>query len=111
MDEGLKNKAYLEASRLQKAGYDNEVISARLEKQGIPQELIDQVLMNLSIQKIKDRDELVRPFYNIALIKIGIGVLLAVVSAIVIPGQIYLPIGLIVGGIVYAISTKKNMMK
>jgi len=110
MDETLKRKAYLEGSRLKNAGYDNEVISARLEKQGIPQELIDQVLMNLSIQKIKDRDELVRPFYNIALIKIGIGVLLAVISAIIIPGQIYLPIGLIVTGVVFAISTKKKML-
>ena len=36
MDEGLKNKAYLEGMRLKKSGMDDEVLYARLEKQGIP---------------------------------------------------------------------------
>jgi len=49
MDEGLKNKAYLEGSRLKNAGYDDEVIFARLEKQGIPEELIKKVIANLQI--------------------------------------------------------------
>jgi hypothetical protein len=109
MDEGLKNKAYLEGARLKNAGHDNEVISARLEKQGIPEELIKQVIFNLSVQQSIDVNNQQRPFYNIALFKVGVGVLLAILSAILIPGKIYIPLGLIVSGVVYAILTKRNM--
>jgi len=73
----------------------------------MPEELIERVLYNLSIQKVIDTDKQIRPFYNIALIKIGIGALLAILTAIFIPGQIYLPIGLIATGIIYAVATKK----
>ncbi len=110
MDEGLKNKAYLEGSRLKNAGHDNEVIAARLEKMGIPEDLIKQVVFNLSIQQVVDNDKAARPFYYSALVKIAIGVLLAIISTIVIPGQIILPIGLIVSGIVVAVVTKKQML-
>ena len=109
MDEGLKNKAYLEGMKLKKAGYDNEVIYARLEKQGIPDDLIKQVLKNLSIQQKADiiKDE--KPFFTIAIMKIGIGVFLAIISAVVFPGHIYLPIGLIISGIVYALISNSKM--
>ena len=107
MDEELKNRAYLEASRLKKAGHDNEVIYARLEKLGCSDELIERVLFNLSVQKVIDNDKQIRPFYDIALIKIGVGILLAIASAVLIPGQIYLPLGLIATGIIYAVATKK----
>lgn len=109
MDEGLKNKAYLEGQKLKKAGYDNEVILARLDKQGIPEDLARQVIKNLSIQQHVDIVKEQTPVYNIALIRIGIGIALAIVSAIVVPGQIILPIGLILGGIVYAIIAKNKM--
>ena len=109
MDDELKKKAYLEGMKLKKAGYDNEVIYARLEKQGIPEELILQVLKNLSIQQKADIIKEEKPFFNIAILKIGIGVFLAIVSAILIPGEVYLPVGLIVGGIVYAIISKSKM--
>ena len=109
MDEGLKNKAYLEGIRLKKAGYDNEVIYARLEKQGIPEDLIQQVLTNLSIQQKADIIKEETPFFNIALLKIGIGVFLAIISAVVFPDRIYIPIGLIVSGIVYALISNSKM--
>jgi hypothetical protein len=110
MDEGLKNKAYLEGSRLKKAGHDDEVISARLEKMGIPPDLIKSVILNLSVQRVIDNDKTARPFYNVALFKVAIGVLLAIISTIVIPGKIILPIGLIVTGIIAAVATKKHML-
>ncbi|UOE47638.1 hypothetical protein MTO98_24820 [Mucilaginibacter sp. SMC90] len=103
MDEELKRKAYLQASKLKNEGLDNEVIYARLEKQGVPAELIEQVLTNLTVQKIIDVNDAQKPFFNLALLKIGIGVLLAVVSMVVLPGQVILPIGLIAGGIVTAV--------
>lgn len=110
MDEGQKNKAYLEGSRLKREGHDDEVISARLEKMGIPEDLIEQVIFNLSVQRVIDNDKTAKPFYNVALIKVAIGVLLAIISAIVIPGQIILPIGLIVSGIIAAVATKKHIL-
>jgi len=109
MDEGLKNRAYLEGMRLKKAGYDNEVIRARLDKQGIPDDLIQQVLMNLYIQQKVDIVKEEKPFFNIALLKIGIGVFLAIVSAVIFPDRIYIPIGLIVSGIVYALISNSKM--
>ncbi|MEO6148582.1 MAG: hypothetical protein ABIN95_13310 [Mucilaginibacter sp.] len=109
MDEGLKNKAYLEGSRLKKAGYDNEIIFARLEKQGIPEELAKQVIKNLTIQRKAEIFEQQKPFYNIAILRIGIGVFLAIASAILIPGHIYIPVGLILGGVILALMAKSKM--
>ena len=106
MSDELKNKAYSIAWKLKREGYDNEVICARLDKQGIPEELIKQVLTNLSIQQIVEVNKEQQPFYNLALLKIGIGVFLAIASAILIPGRVYIPIGLIVGGIAAAIFFK-----
>jgi hypothetical protein len=51
MDEELKRKAYLQASRLKNEGLDNEIIYARLEKQGVPIDLINQVLANFNCSK------------------------------------------------------------
>jgi hypothetical protein len=110
MDEEIKNKAYLEASRLKNAGYDNEVIYARLEKMGASEELAKRVIFNLSVQKVIDTDKQEQPFYYLAIFKIGIGIFLAILSAFIFPGQIYLPIGLIFSGIIYAYSSKKRMI-
>jgi hypothetical protein len=108
MSTELKNKAYLLASRLMHQGHDYEVIRARMDKEGIPEELIEQVFINLVKQKKVEIAKEQKSFYNIALIKIGIGILLAIVSMIIVPAYIILPIGLIVGGIASAIFFKPN---
>lgn len=109
MDESLKNQAYLEGMRLKKAGMDDEVIYARLEKQGIPDELIKSVLRNLNTQQKVEKVKEQQPLYYSGLLKIGIGVALAIISAIVLPGKIILPIGFIVSGILYALIARQNM--
>jgi len=113
MDETLKRKAYLEGTKLKNAGYDNEVIYARLEKQGIPEDLVRQVIQNLSIQQKKEVMEKVvekkAVSYNVALVKIGIGVSLAIASYIIIPEHAIIPIGLIFGGIFAAFASKLKM--
>ncbi|RYU90088.1 hypothetical protein EWM62_11135 [Mucilaginibacter terrigena] len=109
MDEGLKNKAYLEGQKLKKAGYDDEVILARLDKQGIPEHLAKQVVKNLNIQRHVEIVKEETPVYNAELIKIGLGIGLAIVSAIIFPGHIIIPAGLILGGIVFAIISKNKM--
>src|SRR5436190_1643560 len=109
MDEELKKKAYLEGMKLKKAGMDNEVIYARLEKQGIPNDLISDVIKNLNVQQKAEKVESQQPLYYSGLLKIGLGILLAIISAFVFPGKIILPIGFIVSGIIYAVIAKKNM--
>jgi hypothetical protein len=109
MDEGLKNKAYLEGQRLKKAGYDNVVILARLDKLGIPEDLALQVVRNLSIQQRVDIVKEQKPFFNIAILRVAIGVFLAIVSFILIPGQVYLPLGFIASGVVAAVIAKQKM--
>jgi hypothetical protein len=106
MDDTLKNKAYLEGQKLKKSGYDDEVIFARLEKQGIPEDLARQVIMNLSIQQRVEMVKEQTPFYNIALIKVGVGMVLAIVSYIIAPGIIILPLGFIATGIALAWQNK-----
>ncbi|MES2277420.1 MAG: hypothetical protein V4592_15455 [Bacteroidota bacterium] len=107
MDEGLKNKCYLEAMRLKKSGLDNEVIYARLEKQGIPAELIERVLKNITIQftaeVVKERREYFEVQSNARFIKAGAGVVLAIVSYFLFPDNLVVPIGCILGGVAFAI--------
>jgi len=109
MDEELKRKAYLEGIKLKKAGLDNEVIYARLEKQGIPDELIKNVLQNMNIQKKIDVIEEQKPFYYSGLLKAGLGFLLAAIVYFIYPGVVIIPIGLIISGIAYAIISKDKM--
>lgn len=109
MDEELRRKAYLEGMKLKKAGLDKEVIYARLEKQGIPDDLIKTVLQNMSIQQKRDVIVEQTPFYYSGLLKAGLGVLLAIISYVIFPNIIIVPVGLIVSGIAYAIISKKQM--
>jgi hypothetical protein len=109
MDEGLKNKAYLEGMRLKKSGMDDEVIYARLEKLGIPNDLIKNVIQNLNVQQKEQQVKDQLPLYYSGLIKIGIGVLLAIISATIFPGIIILPIGFVISGIIYSLIAKRNM--
>jgi uncharacterized membrane protein len=107
MDEELKRRAYLEGQKLQKVGYDAEVILARLDKMGIPEELAKQVAANLFIQQAVDESNREATSstikLNTALIRVGAGFALAVVVYLIFPGIIIIPIGLISGGIISAL--------
>ena len=105
----LKKKAYLAALRLKNAGLDPETIYARLEKQGIPEELAKQVARDVMIERKREAAEQAKPVYNFALIRIGIGVIIALISMLVFPGNFILPIGIIAGGIISALLAKKKM--
>jgi hypothetical protein len=106
MDEELKKKTYLDAMRLRNSGLDDEVIYARLEKQGVPSDLINRVLQNMSMQtkidvakKVQEHNEVKSNAY---LIKAGAGVLVAIVSFFLFPGNMIIPVGCILGGIAWA---------
>jgi len=110
MDEGLRNKAYLEASRLKRSGLDNEVIYARLEKQGIPPDIINRVIQNINLQNVADQTNERQEHYevksNTYLFKAGAGILLGIISYFMFPDTPIIPIGCVVGGICLAIFYK-----
>jgi hypothetical protein len=106
--EEIKKKAYLMGLKLKNSGLDAETIYARLEKQGIPGDLAKEVVRDTLIERKKDVVKQTEPVYNFALIKIGIGIVLALISYLITENLI-LPIGLIAGGIISALIAKKKM--
>lgn len=110
-EEELKKKAFLEGMKLMRAGMDREVIYARLEKQGIPEEIINHAIQNLFIQKKVEQVKELTPFYNVALFRIAIGLVLALIWYMFNPYEYIIPIGLIGGGIISAIMLRNQMDK
>jgi hypothetical protein len=105
----VKKKAYLMGMRLKNSGLDAETIYARLEKQGIPEELARQVAKDTVMERRREVAKEAEPTYNFALIRIGIGIALAVISYLILPGNVVLPIGIIAGGVISAFLAKKKM--
>jgi hypothetical protein len=108
-EDELKKKAYLMALRLKNSGLDAETIYARLEKQGIPEEMAKQVVRDTLYESRRQIVKETEPVYNFALIRIGIGVILALLSYLILPGNFILPIGIIAGGVISALLAKKKM--
>jgi hypothetical protein len=102
-EEGLKRRAYSEAMKLKRSGLDRETVSVRLEKQGIPAELITKVIADISNESKKAVIEHEKPKLYTALIGIVVGILLAMLSTVLIPNTIIYPTGLIIGGMIYSI--------
>lgn len=107
--EELKRKAYLAGQRLKSSGLEAEVIYARLEKQGIPESLAKQVVKDLWKMQQETTIKEATEDHNYALVRIGIGIVAAIISWIVLPNNFILPIGLIGGGIISAIIAKNKM--
>ena len=61
MDESLKKQAYSQGLKLKNTGIGEEGIYARLEKQGIPENLARQVAKNVMLQKKLDEDKIPQP--------------------------------------------------
>jgi hypothetical protein len=104
----LKKKAYLIGMKLKSSGLDRETIYARLEKQGIPEEMAKDVVRDVLIEKKRDVVKEATPIYNFALVTIAIGVAIAFVSYLV-TDSVLLPIGIILGGVVTALLMKGKM--
>jgi hypothetical protein len=51
------------------------------------------------------------PVYNFALIRIGIGVVVALISFLIFPDYYILPIGILAGGIASALWARKRMQE
>lgn len=105
----LKKKAMLMALRLKNSGLDAETIYARLEKQGIPEEMAKQIAYNSQVERKREEVKEAEEKFNYSLLKVGIGVVAALISYLIFPDFYILPVGLIVGGIVAALLAKKRM--
>jgi len=104
----LKKKAYSIALRLKNSGLDGETIYARLEKQGIPEDMAIEVVQDILIERKRDVIKQTEPVYNFALIRIGIGLAIALVTYLLTDNAI-LPVAIIAGGVVTALMAKKKM--
>lgn len=56
--ENIKRDAYMKAIKFKNTGLDAEAIYARLEKQGVPEEIAKEVAVNVLKQKLEDEDNL-----------------------------------------------------
>lgn len=107
----LKKKAYLTGLRLKNSGLDSEAIYARLEKQGIPEEMAKAVVKDILIERKRDVVRKNETVYQFSLLRIGIGLAAAVISAFLFPGLTIVPVGIIAGGVVFALLAKRKMEK
>lgn len=93
MDETRMRQAYMEAMKLKNSGFDQEVIYARLEKKGFPEDIAREVAKNVMLEQKKEVKKQQESNYQFALIKIGVGVIAAIISVLVLPGVTVVPIG------------------
>jgi uncharacterized membrane protein YjjP (DUF1212 family) len=85
-----------------------ETIYARLEKQGIPEDIAIEVVRDILTQRKMDVIKQTEPVYNFALIRIGIGLAIALVTYLLTDNAI-IPVAIIAGGLVTALMAKKKM--
>ncbi len=107
-EESLKRRAYSSATKLKNQGLDRESIYARLEKDGIPEHIIIEVLENMTKQIRKERVISEKSHREIAWIKIVIALVIVIISYFVFPETVLIPIGLIFSSIIYLLATHKT---
>ena len=106
--DAITNRAYLAGLKLKHSGLTEEVIYARLEKQGFGEELSRKVAKEVvdDLQKDTSKNNL-----SYGLVIAGIGILGAILSAFVLPESFVLPLGLILVGLLTALFEKVKLVK
>ena len=97
----LKNKAYKEALKFEKSEFTEEVIYAKLEKQGIPIDIAKKVAMNIVLErnnKKEDRSDYKKMGSVMIVVWISVSII-----AYFITGNVFDAVGLLVGGILTTI--------
>jgi hypothetical protein len=105
----LKKKAYLMVTRLAYSGHDGEVIYARLEKEGIPDEIIKEVMKDITIEHQHNEISQAEAKYEFAWMRVVIGVVAAIVFYFVFGEDARIPAGVIATGLIAAFLSKKKM--
>jgi hypothetical protein len=78
------------------------------KKQGIPEDIAIEVVRDILTQRKMDVTKQTEPVYNFALIRIGIGLAIALVTYLLTDNAI-IPVAIIAGGLVTALIAKKKM--
>ena len=84
-NEYSKHKAYHEGLKFKNSGLEEEVIYAKLEKQGIPIDLAKEVAMNVVIERNKYNKEDLSDYKNykkLGIVIIVIGILASIIAYI-----------------------------
>ena len=105
-EEGQLRRAYSIAFKLKNSNLDSEIIYARLEKQGISEEIAKKVIADLSTERRISNNIKTKEFDNIALVKISIAVVIFIIMLLFLPGFSIVPIGLLLSGILYFLLKK-----
>lgn len=90
------NRAYLAGLKLKNSGLSEEIIYARLEKQGFSEELSRQVARDVFIEMEKEE---MKEKVNYGLVILALGILGSVASFFIFDDRIYIFPGLIAIGI------------
>ncbi len=93
----------MEGLKLKDSNWDEEAITVKLEKQGFDLTVAKQVAKDICIERENDAQNERSKYYNIGLTLLAIGVLIQVISVLVFPGFILVPIGLVVTGLIMTI--------
>ena len=97
----LKNKAYKEALKFEKSEFTEEVIYAKLEKQGIPKNLAKEVAMNIIIERNNKKEDF-SDYKKMGYVMIAVWILISMI-AFFITGKVFDAVSFFVGGILTTI--------
>ncbi len=102
-EESLRRKAFMLGMKLKNSGLDPETIYARLEKQGISENLAKKVAFNVQAAQKKEAIQEEKENTNIWFVTAGFSIALCVLSMIIFPNIILIPTGLIISGVLLGI--------
>lgn len=83
INRNLKNEAYYQGLKFKNSGLEEEVIYAKLEKQGIPMDLAKEVAKNVILERKKlDRDDLsdYKNYKKLGILIIALGLLSSIIA-------------------------------
>ena len=103
--DSIKRKAYVEGLKLKNTGLEEEVIYAKLEKQGIPKDLAKEVARNVVIERNIYNKEDIEDYKNykkLGIVFLVIGILASIITYI-LTGRIFVAAIVLVVGISTAI--------
>ena len=106
-----RNKAYKAGLKYKNSGLEEEVIYAKLEKQGIPVDLAKEVAMNVVIERNKDIKEDRSDYKKIGIVLMLVWILVSII-AYIFTGSIFTVVELLFVGIpatilVYLMTTNR----
>jgi len=105
------NQAYKEVLEKQAAGWDEERIYVHLAKMGFSEDLCQQVVRDvLEESKNNEKKELLPKFYLHAAV-VCIGLAASVLFFLIYPKIILLPLGTLIGSLVYAVLIWNKLRK